>query len=737
MLNIKQMILNYNGNAHPIKYVVLETRRDEMTKTKLTDLRSWRAIGVLLLLVSAFLMLDVSLDRAAPAVMASYTGEITNSFENEKATGPIDVDIVLTDSAPSFTLTQPAANFISLHFSAFNLPEGDYVTLADSSGAVMYTYYNGDVIFEADGSGWADLVFSDTIILTLHNNSGVSYIEHSEYGVTADQYYYMDGQILESIVGADDKQDAICYQGSDPTEYTNSQAVALLYNFDEGFVCTTWRVGPDGYMLTNEHCLTSAAQMSYTRLYFPWQKTTCGGDTWFADTVIYPANLTYIKDSATYDYALYLVGDTSSIDSYGYLWLDVRVPVSHEQIYLPQHPAGRDKELAIADSENGSGLCWIDYPSYMDTRTGYTCDTEGGSSGSPVIASDSHKVIALHNTTYTSVMNMGHKFVEFFSEIDEYLAPYTVESISSPANGSTIYDTTPEYVFDDPNMADDFRLWISHNQEGVIHNEWVTRSGNCDGTTCTYTTAVDHPYGEYQVMFQARNTAGSSDWSSVFTYTLGATPDVPAIISPSGTENYIRPTYTWTEEDYAEEYRLFVSHASVGTMFNDWVDADGLCAGGSCSYQLDVHLRTGNHSWWVAARNGVGASDWSAPDVFKVWNTTAPTGSVSKIYPGTNETFTFSEFDFTWTENTRASWYKVYMSDSGGKLYNQYHRAADICYGTTCTLDHATYAPLIYAPRGLSELPTNVWINWNVMPVNVAEMATGPGTQNSGCIHKE
>ena len=200
---------------------------------------------------------------------------------------------------------------------------------------------------------------------------------------------------------------------------------------------------------------------------------------------------------------------------------------------------------------------------------------------------------------------------------------------------------------------------------------------------------------------------------------------VPILLSPSGNYSQIRPNYIWQEFNNATLLHVFVSNASTGTVHNDWYSASSVCPGssggsGECGLHADEHLRTGNHTWWVRGSNGDVTSGWSDPMNFKIWNTSAPTGSVSKSFPGPSDAFTFDEFTFIWTENIRASWYKVYMTDSVGKLYNQYHRAADICYGSSCFLSHGIYAPLIHATRGLSELPTSVWIHWQVMPVNVA-----------------
>jgi V8-like Glu-specific endopeptidase len=55
----------------------------------------------------------------------------------------------------------------------------------------------------------------------------------------------------------------------------------------------------------------------------------------------------------------------------------------------------------MADPGEASGNCAVDDPSYngydLHTDVSYHCDTEGGSSGSPVISRETNRVIALHH----------------------------------------------------------------------------------------------------------------------------------------------------------------------------------------------------------------------------------------------------------------------------------------------------------------------------------------------------
>jgi len=105
--------------------------------------------------------------------------------------------------------------------------------------------------------------------------------------------------------------------------------------------------------------------------------------------------------------------------------LDNRQPPVNEEIYIPQHPGGRPKELGIFDSNYSGANCRVlSYGSGCSpTDMKYTCDTEGGSSGSPVLSRSTHKVVALHHCGGACNGNLGAPIYMFYSEIEQFLTP--------------------------------------------------------------------------------------------------------------------------------------------------------------------------------------------------------------------------------------------------------------------------------------------------------------------------
>ena len=81
-----------------------------------------------------------------------------------------------------------------------------------------------------------------------------------------------------------------------------------------------------------------------------------------------------------------------------------------ERLYIPQHPQGWGKKIALYSTEAGDpGHPGIVSKNYCGCQgrpgpdKGYRADTQGGSSGSPVVAYSDHQIIALHHCGSTSI----------------------------------------------------------------------------------------------------------------------------------------------------------------------------------------------------------------------------------------------------------------------------------------------------------------------------------------------
>ena len=331
----------------------------------------------------------------------------------ESVTGLLERRGKLVPTEKTLTYTYPGASYVKLHFSRAALRPGDRVVVADPTGTESYSYTAEDLAADP----WAMSISGDTATVRLEQGEydplglktrlaglgiGVDQVARGfqeSIGDGAPEGPTQKKNREESICrGSDEKADAVCYRSSHPTQYARSKSVArLLINGVE--LCTAWRVGQLNRMLTNNHCTSSQSDVRRTEVWFNYECAQCNGSATRRVTKVMGGDL--IANDGTLDYALFSVRDFGSVTQFGYLELDLRQPRSGEELYIPQHPRGQPTSIAMDDPGERSGTCAIDDPKYTGydsaTDVSYFCDTDGGSSGSPVISATTHKVVALHH----------------------------------------------------------------------------------------------------------------------------------------------------------------------------------------------------------------------------------------------------------------------------------------------------------------------------------------------------
>lgn len=304
----------------------------------------------------------------------------------------------------------PGASYIQVHFARFELAPGDRVVVRSPDGRQAWSYEGlgrGSLGLDPDGF-WSSRILGEAAIVELHAaQRGEAFgfaIDRMVRGLTAVELIEVNDVDPTSICGGDDSEWAKCYETSEPQIYERSRAVVRLHL--PGTSCTGWLLGCEGHLVTNHHCIESANVALNTDYEFMAEGATCATpcfDLAACSGPIEATTATLIATNAALDYTLVKL-PTNVSETYGFFTLREGGAVLDERIYIPGHPSGWGKRIAVFSSHptDASGFCEV--ASLNATACtggpgdiGYFCDTQGGSSGSPVVAYADHKVVSLHH----------------------------------------------------------------------------------------------------------------------------------------------------------------------------------------------------------------------------------------------------------------------------------------------------------------------------------------------------
>lgn len=306
-------------------------------------------------------------------------------------------------------IVRPGATFLKIHFAEFDLGPGDVLTIVGDDGRHVREYRERGP--RGDGEFWAFAVPGERAVVTLTSFGGGAGVRADRVGVGSVP------KMPAAVCGTDGREDVACYGTGDQAKELLGPVTRIL--FEDGgffFVCTGFLVrgSNNSLMMTNQHCVDDQSGVNTVEAWFNYQNTNCGGtaddpiDTYFGNT--------FLATDVGLDYTLMtLSGNPESV--YGEFVATRDAPAVNDRMALPQHSGGDEKTLAVFEGENRSGgQCTI--KGVRETLSGwtansqinYTCDMEGGASGSPVIGRDQgHEVIGInHVETIGCLFNDGN-----------------------------------------------------------------------------------------------------------------------------------------------------------------------------------------------------------------------------------------------------------------------------------------------------------------------------------------
>ncbi len=284
------------------------------------------------------------------------------------------------------------SNFLRLHFTGIRL-EGP------GKGKVRVISEGGDVLaqwtfteFAARGERWTRML-----------PEGYAVVQAMREGDQPVRLQFTIKEAARESKGGTvlSRQDPNHIRDKDVSAYADNAAImgvarsVAKLSFPVGdklATCTGFMVTAD-LLLTNHHCVSSIDTCFGTVAIFGYQRNATGQ---VLPTKQYDC-IAVIATSKVRDYSLLQIdGSPGAATEWGVLRFAPSPALTDSQaLYMVQHSSGEPKRVALDD-------CYVTTPkaggtvASLKSDFGHKCDTESGSSGSPVL-DRSHRVVGLHH----------------------------------------------------------------------------------------------------------------------------------------------------------------------------------------------------------------------------------------------------------------------------------------------------------------------------------------------------
>ncbi|WP_223668734.1 PKD domain-containing protein [Kangiella shandongensis] len=455
------------------------------------------------------------------------------------------------------------ASYIAVHFKRFNLPQGAKLVVRSPDGSRQKAYTGrGKPRFDNREGFWAQHIPGDTAIVEILSQHpiGQGAVAIDSYARGYDKFESGEPNLFEpeALCGTDDSDWAQCYSSTESEAYNKGKAVARLL-INGSSACTGWLVGSEGHLMTNNHCIGNASDAANTDYEF-MAEGSCGTDCsgWFdcpgtveADT----ADL--IQTDSALDYSMVKL-PTNVSSTYGFLQMRASGAQVGERIYIPQHPGAQGKRIAIESTASGdNGVCQVmslDEPACTggDSDVGYMCDTQGGSSGSPVLSYNDNTVVALHHCA--NCPNRGVPIDDVITDLGSNV----------PANGvpdGSNIPPTADFSVTISGLTADFTNNSSDSDGSITSHHWDFGDGNTSSTVNpSHTYAAS---GNYNVTLTVTDDSDATS-SKTETITIGGGEElqngVPVDNLAANTGEWLR--YVMTVPEGASNLEFTISGGS-------------------------------------------------------------------------------------------------------------------------------------------------------------------------------
>ncbi|GEM_PF-2718649 len=305
--------------------------------------------------------------------------------------------------------------------------------------------------------------------------------------------------------------------------------------------------------------------------------------------------------------------------------------------------------------------------------------------------------------------------------------------LAAPANGATNQSVNPTLIWNAVSGTDTYRLQVSTS------NTFATTLYNDSTRTSTSQALSGLAVGTtYYWRVNAKNVAGTSPYSIVWSFTTITVPAVPVLVAPvdAAVNQATSPTLIWNAVPGADTYRLqvSVSNTFTTTVYNDSTR--------SSTFQAISGLAVGTTYYWrLNAKNVAGTSSYStvwsfttivvpaapvlvapanaalnqATNPTLIWNA-VPGADTYRLQVSTSNTFGTTVYNDSTRSSTSQGISGLAVATTYYWRLNAKNVAGTSVYSTVWSFTTVTppAAPVLVAPLDAAQnQPTSLTLSWN------------------------
>ncbi|MBZ0184489.1 MAG: T9SS type A sorting domain-containing protein [Melioribacteraceae bacterium] len=252
---------------------------------------------------------------------------------------------------------------------------------------------------------------------------------------------------------------------------------------------------------------------------------------------------------------------------------------------------------------------------------------------------------------------------DFYAKLP-ILLPLAPE-LTSPTNSSINISLTPNLDWNSSSDAESYELQVSESEQ--FTSSVINQNGLTNTEYSVPTSALSYSK-KYYWRVRAVNTAGNSDWSTVWNFTTEAEPipipSVPQLVAPADNDTNISltPILDWNSSSDAVTYELQVS---TSEQFGSTVLSQSELTATEYNVEASVLSYSTEYFWRVRAVNTTGNSGWSTVWKFTTAAEPIPLPGVPQLVAPANNATNISLIPiFDWNSSPDAVTYELQVSES-------------------------------------------------------------------------